>query len=75
VQLRELVAAGEPLNPEIIDRVRDAWGLSIRDDFGQTESSVMIANTPGQPIAAGKVGKPPTDDCRRRLITPANQPP
>jgi acetyl-CoA synthetase len=58
VQLRELVGAGEPLNPEIIERVQAAWGLTIRDGFGQTESSVMIANTPGQPIVAGKVGRP-----------------
>src|SRR5690606_28683717 len=34
---REVVAAGEPLNPEVIERVRDAWGLTIRDGFGQTE--------------------------------------
>jgi acetyl-CoA synthetase len=58
VHLRELVGAGEPLNPEIIERVQAAWGLSIRDGFGQTESSVMIANTPGQPIVAGMVGRP-----------------
>lgn len=58
VQLRELTGAGEPLNPEIITRVRDAWGITIRDGFGQTESSVMIANTPGQPHVAGKVGRP-----------------
>jgi acetyl-CoA synthetase len=58
VRLRELVGAGEPLNPEIIERVQAAWGLSIRDGFGQTESSVMVANTPGQLIVAGKVGRP-----------------
>jgi acetyl-CoA synthetase len=33
-QLREVVSAGEPLNPEVIDRVRDAWGLTIRDGYG-----------------------------------------
>ena len=56
--LRELVGAGEPLNPEVINRVRDAWGITIRDGFGQTESSVMIANTPGQSVVAGAVGRP-----------------
>ncbi len=56
--LRELVGAGEPLNPEVINRVREAWGITIRDGFGQTESSVMIANTPGQSVVAGAVGRP-----------------
>jgi acetyl-CoA synthetase len=58
VALRELVGAGEPLNPEIIERVRQAWGITVRDGFGQTESSVMLANTPGQPVVAGKLGRP-----------------
>jgi acetyl-CoA synthetase len=56
--LRELVGAGEPLNPEVISRVREAWGITIRDGFGQTESSVMIANTPGQVVVPGAVGRP-----------------
>jgi acetyl-CoA synthetase len=56
--LRELVGAGEPLNPEVIARVREAWGITIRDGFGQTESSVMIANTPGQAVVPGAVGRP-----------------
>jgi acetyl-CoA synthetase len=55
--LRELVAAGEPLNPEVINRVREAWGITIRDGFGQTETSVMIANTPGQRVVPGAVGR------------------
>lgn len=55
--LRELVGAGEPLNPEVITRVREAWGITIRDGFGQTESSVMIANTPGQLVVPGAVGR------------------
>src|ERR1700733_11539861 len=56
--LRELVGAGEPLNPEVISRVREAWGITIRDGFGQTESSVMLANTPGQVVVPGAVGRP-----------------
>ncbi|MDG4821724.1 AMP-binding protein [Asanoa sp. WMMD1127] len=55
---REAVAAGEPLNPEIIEQVRRAWGLTIRDGFGQTETTVMIANTPGQPVKPGSMGRP-----------------
>ena len=56
--LRELVSAGEPLNPEVIAQVEAAWGLVIRDGYGQTETSALIANTPGQPIVAGSVGRP-----------------
>ncbi len=57
VPLREVVGAGEPLNPEVIAQVRAAWGLTIRDGFGQTESSVQIANTPGQPLKEGSMGR------------------
>jgi len=58
VKLRELVGAGEPLNPEVIDRVREAWGITIRDGFGQTETTCQIGNSPGQPIKAGSMGRP-----------------
>ena len=56
--IRELVGAGEPLNPEIIDRVRAAWGITIRDGFGQTETTAMIGNSPGQPVKPGSMGRP-----------------
>ncbi|HVW41759.1 MAG TPA: AMP-binding protein [Amycolatopsis sp.] len=55
---RKVVGAGEPLNPEVIDQVSNAWGVTIRDGFGQTESSVQIANTPGQPVKPGSMGRP-----------------
>ncbi|RKS79088.1 acetyl-CoA synthetase [Actinomadura pelletieri DSM 43383] len=55
---REVVAAGEPLNPEVIERVKAAWGRTIRDGFGQTETSVQIANTPGQKVKPGSMGRP-----------------
>ena len=55
---RLVVGAGEPLNPEVIDRVRAAWGVTIRDGFGQTETTVQIANTPGQSIKDGSMGRP-----------------
>ncbi len=58
VKLREVVSAGEPLNPEVIERVRAAWGLTIRDGYGQTETTAQIGNTPGQPIKPGSVGRP-----------------
>ncbi|MFF9580787.1 AMP-binding protein [Streptomyces achromogenes] len=55
---REAVAAGEPLNPEVIEQVRRAWGVTIRDGFGQTETAVQVANTPGQPLKTGSIGRP-----------------
>ena len=58
VKLRELISAGEPLNPEVIEQVRTAWGLTIRDGFGQTETSAQIGNPPGQPIKFGSMGRP-----------------
>lgn len=54
----KVVSAGEPLNAEVIDQVNRAWGQTIRDGFGQTESTVQIANTPGQPIKIGAMGRP-----------------
>ncbi len=58
IALREVCSAGEPLNPEVIDRVREAWGLTIRDGYGQTETTAQIANSPGQPVKAGSMGRP-----------------
>lgn len=55
---RELVAAGEPLNPEIIEQIRRAWNVTIRDGFGQTETAVQISNSPGQPLKTGSMGRP-----------------
>jgi acetyl-CoA synthetase len=56
--LRELVGAGEPLNPEVISKVREAWGLTIRDGYGQTETTCQIGNSPGQPVRPGSMGRP-----------------
>jgi acetyl-CoA synthetase len=58
VSLREVVSAGEPLNPEVIERVQQAWGLTIRDGYGQTETTAQLGNSPGQPLKAGSVGRP-----------------
>ncbi|HVH24475.1 MAG TPA: AMP-binding protein [Pseudonocardia sp.] len=54
----KVVGAGEPLNPEVIEQVEKAWGVRIRDGFGQTESTVQIGNPPGQPIKPGSMGRP-----------------
>ncbi|GAA1775042.1 AMP-binding protein [Pseudarthrobacter sulfonivorans] len=54
----KVVSAGEPLNAEVIDQVQRAWGQTIRDGFGQTESTVQVANTPGQPVKVGAMGQP-----------------
>jgi acetyl-CoA synthetase len=66
-----VVGAGEPLNPEVIDQVRRAWGILIRDGFGQTETTVQVANTPGQPVKPGSMGRP-TPGYRVALIDPAS---
>jgi acetyl-CoA synthetase len=73
VKLREIVGAGEPLNPEIIERVRTAWGVTIRDGYGQTETTCVIANSPGQPVVPGSMGRP-MPGYRVTLIGPDGQP-
>ncbi len=56
--LREVVSAGEPLNPEVIAHVQRAWGLDIRDGYGQTEMTAIVANTPGAALVPGSMGRP-----------------
>jgi acetyl-CoA synthetase len=58
VLLREVCGAGEPLNPEVIDQVRAAWGLTIRDGYGQTETTALAGNSPGQKVKVGSMGRP-----------------
>ncbi|HUI99925.1 MAG TPA: AMP-binding protein [Usitatibacter sp.] len=58
VGFRELVSAGEPLNPEVIEKVRAAWGVTIRDGYGQTETACIVANSPGQVVKPGSMGRP-----------------
>lgn len=55
--LRELLSAGEPLNPEVIEQVRKAWGLTIRDGYGQTETTAQVANPPGLALKPGSMGR------------------
>ncbi|GAA0998802.1 AMP-binding protein [Subtercola frigoramans] len=56
--LREAISAGEPLNPEVIGQVRASWGLTIRDGYGQTEMTAIVANTPGSVLKDGSMGRP-----------------
>jgi acetyl-CoA synthetase len=58
VSLREVCGAGEPLNPEVIDQVRSAWDLTIRDGYGQTETTALAGNSPGQKVKIGSMGRP-----------------
>jgi acetyl-CoA synthetase len=57
-RLRECVSAGEPLNPEVIEQVSRAWGITVRDGYGQTETTAQIGNSPGQPVKPGSMGRP-----------------
>ncbi|MBA2673340.1 AMP-binding protein [Ramlibacter sp.] len=56
--LHSVVGAGEPLNPEIIEQVQSAWGLRLRDGYGQTETTAQVGNSPGLPVKAGSMGLP-----------------
>jgi acetyl-CoA synthetase len=58
LHLREVIGAGEPLNPEIIEQVKAAWGLTLRDGYGQTETTALVGNPPGQPVKPGSMGRP-----------------
>jgi acetyl-CoA synthetase len=56
--LREAVSAGEPLNPEVIEQVWRAWGITVRDGYGQTETTAQIGNPPGAELKEGSMGRP-----------------
>jgi acetyl-CoA synthetase len=71
--LRELVGAGEPLNPEVIEQVENAWGIRIRDGFGQSETTAQIGNTPGQLVKPGSMGRP-LPGYRIALLDPDDKP-
>ena len=57
-RLRHAVSAGEPLNPEVIERFQQTLGLTIHDGYGQTENSLLVANAPGAPVRTGSMGLP-----------------
>ena len=58
IKLREVASAGEPLNPEVIEQVQKGWGLTIRDGYGQTETTAQVGNPPGQKLKFGSMGRP-----------------
>ncbi len=88
VSVREVCGAGEPLNPEVIDQVKAAWGLTIRDGYGQTETTALAGNSPGQVVKVGSMGRPmpgytvrvadadgnPAKEGEVRLVLGANRP-
>ncbi|MGB8265694.1 MAG: AMP-binding protein [Candidatus Velthaea sp.] len=57
-KLRHCVSAGEPLNPEVLQLWKSAFGLTILDGYGQTENSLLVANRPGMDVRPGSMGKP-----------------
>lgn len=71
--LRELISAGEPLNPEVIEQVRRAWGITIRDGYGQTETTAQIGNSPGEELKPGSMGRP-LPGYRIELLDPDGNP-
>ncbi len=73
LNLRELVGAGEPLNPEIIEQIQQAWGLPLRDGFGQSETTALVGNTPGQVLKPGSMGRP-LPGYQVALLDPDGQP-
>ena len=55
--IKHVTIAGEPLNPEVFNRFKEATGLEVTEGFGQTETSVIIANFGWDPIKPGSTGK------------------
>jgi acetyl-CoA synthetase len=56
--MREILSAGEPLNPEVINQIQRSWSLVVRDGYGQTETTAIIANSPGSALKSGSMGHP-----------------
>ena len=64
-KLRHCTGAGEPLNPEVIEQWKKAYGLTIHDGYGQTETILLVGNLKGLPVRPGSMGKPaPGHDVR-----------
>ena len=56
--LKDALSAGEPLNVEPIEAFKRAFGVTIRDGYGQTESICLVCNLPGMPVKPGAMGMP-----------------
>lgn len=57
-KLRQCVAAGEPLNPDVIEKWKQGTDTLIRDGYGQTETTALVANLPGAKVKYGSMGNP-----------------
>jgi acyl-coenzyme A synthetase/AMP-(fatty) acid ligase len=57
-RLRHAVSAGEPLNPEVIELFREALGVTVYDGYGQTETTLIVANTRDRDVRPGSMGFP-----------------
>jgi acetyl-CoA synthetase len=55
--LRGLVAAGEALNPDVLQAFKDATGLEIRDGYGQTETGQLTGTPIDEPARPGSMGR------------------
>ena len=58
IVLEDALSAGEPLNVEPIEAFKRAFGVTIRDGYGQTESVCLVCNLPGMPVKPGAMGMP-----------------
>jgi acetyl-CoA synthetase len=58
LDLREALSAGEPLNREPIEAIEEAFGVTPRDGYGQTETVALVSNYPGIDVKEGSMGKP-----------------
>ncbi|WP_435147471.1 acyl-CoA synthetase [Halobaculum sp. P14] len=58
LSLTEAVSAGEPLNREPIEAMQEAFGITPRDGYGQTETVALVTNYPGIDVKEGSMGKP-----------------
>ena len=58
IVLKDALSAGEPLNVEPIEAFKRAFGVTIRDGYGQTESVCLVCNLPGMPVKPGAMGMP-----------------
>lgn len=56
--LKECTNAGEPLNPEIMDKFREFTGITLREGYGQTETTLTLATYPGMRVCPGSMGRP-----------------
>ena len=56
--VKHMTTAGEALNPEVFRKFQEATGLSIMEGFGQSEGTVLVANTVGMTPKLGSMGKP-----------------